>query len=393
MVCQATPVGVEIAGIRMFNSESSFAPPLRPEAYCSESSHQLEVSRLFQDSWHLVGSTCDLAEDGRYLTTRVLGHPIICWHRDGQIRSFSNACGRLCSPLIAQASGTLPVLQCQFHGCRYGGDGARIRNRVAAGSKSADEESSNLTSLPTHTCGNLIFVSLCARPVPFQEWIGADGHARCLDLFGGKRLHNLDLDLTLEGNWKLIVENALESYHVDTVHANTFGHAPPAESCTHTMFENGSTFSTVEPPPASAEVLFEKLMHQLIGVERRELFEHAIYYPNLMMGGTKIYSWVMTSTPVSATTSRLRYLMFSRDAGQARPGSRMVLALMNRMASRYARRVMMEDVAIMPAVQRGLSSAGKRAPGVISTREERVFHFQDHVSRVGLSFTNRSDEL
>lgn len=364
----------------MFNSQSALPPRLKPAAYFVETAHDLEVSRLFHDAWHLVGSTHGLSQCGRFQTTEILGHPILCWHRDGEIHSFLNVCVHRSAPLATEPSGQMEMLRCQAHGWQYGKDGRGRRIDDTSGGIPSETDRPRLTKLATDTCGGLVFVSLSEQPPPLQDWLGVEGHARCLDLFGGERLNNLSLDLVVQGNWKLAVENALESYHVDTVHANTFGHAPPAESCTHRMYENGTAFATVEPPPASAGQRFELLMHRLIGFEHRELFEHAIYYPNVMVGRTKIYAWVMTSTPMSATTSRLRYLMFSRVPPGRRPVAWAALHLMNQAAGAYARRVIMEDVAIMPAVQRGLSSASRPPAGLISRREERVFHFQDHVA-------------
>ncbi|MEO8498634.1 MAG: hypothetical protein ABI614_26535, partial [Planctomycetota bacterium] len=48
---------------------------------------------------------------------------------------------------------------------------------------------------------------------------------------------------------------------------------------------------------------------------------------------------------------------------------------------RFAKQVLEEDAAILPAVQRGVESLDKPSPGLISAREERVFHFQEYISK------------
>jgi phenylpropionate dioxygenase-like ring-hydroxylating dioxygenase large terminal subunit len=43
---------------------------------------------------------------------------------------------------------------------------------------------------------------------------------------------------------------------------------------------------------------------------------------------------------------------------------------------RFWRRVIAEDLAVLPQVQAGLESPGHPGPGLISRREERIVHFQ-----------------
>lgn len=364
----------------MFVSQSHLPQRLRPEAYASADAHALEVARLFQHGWHLVGTTCELQEEGSYLTTSVLGHPVICWNSGGQIRAFINVCAHRFSELTSHPCGTAQVLECQYHGWQYGADGRACKIPDAASFKPLNRDQYRLAALRSETCGALVFVSVSETAPPLVSWLGENGYHRGLEFFEGDRMQTLKLDLPIEGNWKLTVENALESYHVGTVHAKTFGGAPPDESCTHLLFDNGTTFSTVEPPPPSIAVFFERLLHRLIGVHRGEQFEHSIYYPNVMIGRTSIYSWVMTSTPVTATTSRLRFFMFGRPSPRRNPLSRAALAILNRGAARYARRIIGEDAAIIPAVQKGMASPITPSEGLISVREERVFHFQDFLA-------------
>src|SRR5437868_1689071 len=52
------------------------------------------------------------------------------------------------------------------------------------------------------------------------------------------------MDYEVAANWKIITENALESYHTDAVHPKTFGAMPREETCSHDVDDCQATFST-----------------------------------------------------------------------------------------------------------------------------------------------------
>ena len=61
-----------------------------------------------------------------------------------------------------------------------------------------------------------------------------------------------------DANWKVAVENAIESYHVPLVHPNTFGNYLPEEEHEHRLGSNYSSYQGKRPlrPPRLRDRFF-----------------------------------------------------------------------------------------------------------------------------------------
>src|SRR5690606_15889119 len=59
--------------------------------------------------------------------------------------------------------------------------------------------------------------------------------------------------------------------------------------------------------------------------------------------------------------------------------SRLLLRGMKRYGREFFEKVAREDAGIMPSIQRGLQARRHPSEGLISVREERLFHFQEFI--------------
>ena len=225
----------------MFITDSHHPQLLAADCYRSEAHFNIERERLFDDAWHFIGTTHEWPEEGSYTTTQLLGQPIITWKQSGEYRTFLNVCPHRYATLTDQPAGQCDRLVCQYHGWEFDESGDTRKIPDAVNFKPLAKGMLGLTAFLTEVVGNLVFVNLSASPSSIEDFFG-EQLDYVKEFFGGPRTSLFRTDQSHDANWKIVVENSLESYHVSMVHANTFGTMAKTEACTHEIYDDGSKF-------------------------------------------------------------------------------------------------------------------------------------------------------
>ena len=189
------------------------------------------------------------------------------------------------------------------------------------------------------------------------------------------------LDYELEANWKVKVENTLESYHVEMVHSKAFSHMPAADVCHEELGFNSSSFHAVEEAAGKIDRALDHLVHKLAGAEVDLTNSHHIVFPHIMLGKMRLLSWIETVYPISATRHRVVLRSFYRPTGAGTVRSGLGYYLLRAYGRNFGRTISGEDAAVIPEVQKGLASPVAPSGGLLSIREERLFHFQEYIQR------------
>lgn len=169
-------------------------------------------------------------------------------------------------------------------------------------------------------------------------------------------------------NWKVPLENVLESYHVDCLHDNVVARHPKLFRVfaggpeKHDLGEGHSSYFDTFGDGSSVLRRVLGLVHP----EATTAYVHHHVMPNIVLATTGLFSFMQQVVPTSPRTSRSNVWLYVRARAHAIPG-------MSRLAAAAIRRVLDEDAAVYDAVQRGLESSSRT--GVIGTREERIWHF------------------
>jgi choline monooxygenase len=362
----------------MFVSKEHHPQLLDPACYSSQQQFEDEVARLFRPGWHAVALLSELAHDGAYRTFDLFGSPILLWRKDGQIHAYLNVCAHRYSMLTSECAGTCERLKCQYHGWEYDETGNVRKIPDARAFKPLEPGMLGLKKYHTETCGQLIFVSLADNPPSLREYLGS-GYDLCRAWFNDQMHTAIVHDRIVEANWKLLVENALESYHTTEVHPRTFGAFPDEQDCEHAL-EPGETSLTVSyANERSFRRRLDEFGHRMVGAKPTHQYQHILHYPNLMFSRLSLYKWVECIIPLSPTRSRsiVRLVCY---AGRG-PGwlTRMRAFWVKQWAKSFLMRVGAEDAALLPHVQHGVSAVDRPKGGLISTREERIIHFQQYL--------------
>ncbi|HYH66041.1 MAG TPA: SRPBCC family protein, partial [Urbifossiella sp.] len=162
---------------------------LRPEHYSSAAHQRREIERLFMPTWHPVGVRNQLTRSGDRLPVELLGKRVTVWNEGGDLRaSRLDQDPRVCN--------SFPV-------------------RVG-------------------TWGEVVFVRLTDRGPTLEEFL-SPARTDWADGFGPPFRYAGAWHVDFPCDWKVVLENALETYHVPELHAKTFGDMLPEEDCEHDL--------------------------------------------------------------------------------------------------------------------------------------------------------------
>lgn len=220
----------EIAGadsLRAFFEQRPVAHGLPAFAYTSQEYWQLENETLFRNNWIFAGFAHQLPNAGDVAPLTIGGHPVfLVRNKEHQIKAFHNACRHRCLKLIDELGNAGPRLRCPYHSWVYDLNG-NLRSTPYLGgpghhdAPGFDRADHGLLPVGCAVWHDWVFVNLGAAPEPFEQVVSPLR----------SRLSGVDLDVvtpvaTLEFgevhcNWKLLMENFIEPYHVQFVHSTT----------------------------------------------------------------------------------------------------------------------------------------------------------------------------
>ena len=189
---------------------------------------EFEMERIFGRAWLFVGHGSQVPNPGDYITTELGRQPVIMTrHRDGSVQVLLNRCSHRGAKVVNERRGHAPRLVCCYHGWTYDTDGKLVTVPVPEGC-AADFDKASFALARAPRVGEyrgFVFASLAASGSSFEDHIGAM-KGNIDDLVDRAPAGELALDAGMHryvynGNWKLQVENVLDSYHVPFGHAST----------------------------------------------------------------------------------------------------------------------------------------------------------------------------
>lgn len=196
---------------------------LPPQAYSDEGIFRRELNSLFAQSWLLAGRLSELQDAGSVLPVSVAGQPIVLVRDHNQrVRAFHNVCSHRGMQLVCQRQERRKTLVCPYHAWTYDLGGQLLKTphfTEFSGKTLTDEfkERLSLKEIRTEVWLDFIMINFDASARPFADYIQPlSDRWRSYDL--STLRHAATMEYEFATNWKLIVENFLECYHVPFVH-------------------------------------------------------------------------------------------------------------------------------------------------------------------------------
>jgi phenylpropionate dioxygenase-like ring-hydroxylating dioxygenase large terminal subunit len=138
---------------------------------------------------------------------------------DRRVRVFRNACRHRGMALV-DGQGCSHALVCRYHGWTYRLDGSLAHVPHAEGFPDLDMSSRGLVEVASHEVGGLVVVDSLDTHEPATDGL-IDGSPWRDKLLPAERLFYTQSTVRAM-NWKVLVEQFLEGYHIRSTHRDTF---------------------------------------------------------------------------------------------------------------------------------------------------------------------------
>jgi phenylpropionate dioxygenase-like ring-hydroxylating dioxygenase large terminal subunit len=349
---------------------------LAPSAFGDPQFAAHEDAHVFAHSWQLVGLTSDLPAPGDYMPIRAAGKQwLLRRGEDGVVRAHANVClhrgARVCT-----ARGRGPM-RCGYHGWTYDDQGALTGipyRKDFAGEDGLD--ALRLRQARIEAWGPALFLQPDASGPTLRDELGSL-FAQLDPLFGAM---DAPLDygaIDIDANWKIVMENALETYHVRFIHGESIH--PLGFEVTHTEFERAHSVSHYSAPPSP-----RKLRALAFAYPERPIqldgYLHANIFPNSTVATAYGNFFVLTRTePLDVGKTRLHWYMLSTRCGARSQGAIDAAQLMEDSNRQFLRTTFQEDAAICAGTHEGCLEA--ESHGYLGAQERRVAAFEREIDR------------
>ena len=304
-------------------------------------------------------------------------------NRHGELRVFHNVCSHRGNELVWQACRVKTTIQCPYHAWAYDLDGRLLATPNAGGSgvhqaDGLDKGKLGLREARSAVWMDLVFVNLSEDAPAFEEFIAplqaridALADSRQFELLEPATTHG-SYTIDFQGNWKLCVENNLESYHLPTVHPD-LNAVSKLEDHYHYYNDNFAGQGSEKYDHEQANLAPLPLFDDWPGMRA----EYPSLYPNVFLGLQADHYWTRYVQPLSAGRSldhlQIYYL------GDAAADREFDAARKHRLDTWV--KVFNEDIGVVEGMQRGRRSSAFGGGVFTPVMDEPSRHFAEWVAR------------
>ena len=363
----------QLTGTRLFSAfdeNGKIRHGLPSVAYTDSDFYELETRQLFARAWAFIGFAHDLAQVGDVMPVHVAGMPLVLVRgANRKIRAFHNVCRHRNLKLVAEPRNCKHTITCPYHRWSYDLEGNLKAAPYFGGEKTElpDDfslEDHGLQEVSCRLFHDWLFVNLSGDAQGFETYIAPlKKQLADFDLDDFVAVASLEFE-ALKTNWKLLMENFIEPYHVQFVHKSTTNQ-PLVD---HYIVSDGHCLGSAVDLTSEQQ---EQAQEGTLSVSSRYLtlfpnFVLGVYYPDQI--------GVHLNQPVSAEITRQRRVIYQhKDSDQSTEAVEKI--------SRLWESVHKEDHAMCERLQEGRHSDAARQGGFLSPYwESSVRSFQELVA-------------
>ncbi len=200
---------------------------------------ELEREHLFGKEWICIGRVEEVSKPGDYMTFQLCDEPLVAVRdNDGKVRVLSNVC-RHRGSLLAAGRGNRARLVCPYHQWSYDLEGKLAGAPRMDAHKAFDKASCRLPQFATEEWHGFLFVCLANAPPPLAPRLAPLERMIRNYYMEQMKLHYVAEEVW-HTNWKCLIENFMEGYHLSPLHRTTLHPVNPTKLCTH--FEAGDAY-------------------------------------------------------------------------------------------------------------------------------------------------------
>jgi choline monooxygenase len=323
-----------------------------------------ERAHLFDRSWTIVADSEELVAPGSYVTTTVQGAPIVVVRDEhGELRAFHNVCRHRGITLL-EGSGTLGrFMTCPYHQWSYALNGNLIRvPQQREQFPELDRCALGLHGALVAEWHGMVFINPSRDAAPLgMAMAGLDD--RLAPFVSGPLRQVAKVEYEAACNWKLLVENHIDVYHLWYLHARSLADYDHRSFSWESL---GDNWWSLEPlkDPSTAAAGFDWIPDDM----RHRIGAHLLF-PNLMLVTTDSYFATYDAQPITPDRTRLTLRV---RAGADADAEELV---------RSIRSFMAEDVTACERMQAGASSPQFGVGPTALSHEEPILGFHTSLRR------------
>lgn len=193
--------------------------PLAGERYTSAAFMAAEWENVWTKSWLITIRADEIPEAGDYMLEEIGRESIlIVRQEDGAIRAFYNVCQHRGNKLVTEPAGSMPSFTCPYHSWRFEIDGrcsyAQDPEDFAGGDPCARAA---LAEVACEQFSGFVWINLDPDCAPLRDCLGPiwdEWSAYPLDRMTRVQATSVRMPC----NWKLLLDNFHETYHLPTAH-------------------------------------------------------------------------------------------------------------------------------------------------------------------------------
>jgi choline monooxygenase len=369
------------------------------EVYRSAEVLAAERQAIFAHEWTCVGRTADVPKRGDYLTadipvgsddgapstigeaTSTAGHRSIIVIRGdgGELAAFDNVCIHRGAQLL-NGCGNEARITCPYHAWVFRLDGQLVggpymNQTVDETGNPFDPTAHHLVSLSLEVWEGFIFVNQDPDAAPLGPRLaGLTEVVAPFQMAGYVPVHSqVDVWAT---NWKLLVENFMDAYHIFKVHKASFG-------------ANGDNTLDTNMFPGTDDWAHHAVIHEhgndiahpsntTLQQPWRKAVVLGAVFPTHVMQLQPDFCWYLQISPLGTGHVRIRWdvsiapEMLAAQADQQAYVAK-VLALLNQVNA--------EDQPVVEGIRRTAASGQQFPRGPLSYLERNVYDFDRYVAR------------
>ena len=183
-----------------------------------------EREAVFTREWVCVGREDEVAVTGDFLTDQIAEVPVLVVRQSGgEVKAFVNACAHRFACLVPEDKGRAKRFTCRYHAWTYDVAGALVRAPYMEMKDGFDLTEHRLRELQLACWEGFVYVTLSENPASQPSEVLAPLRQKIVGRYD-MACYRTVLRETMEwsANWKNLVENFTESYHVPIAHGKTF---------------------------------------------------------------------------------------------------------------------------------------------------------------------------
>jgi phenylpropionate dioxygenase-like ring-hydroxylating dioxygenase large terminal subunit len=353
-------------------------------AYTDEWFFAIERETVFGRNWCCAGFASDAPEPGDIRPFSFLGIPLLMVHGEDRLRVFHNVCSHRGATLVEQACKVRGAIRCPYHSWAYDLTGT-LRATPSIGGANVNrlpgfsKTEHGLKEVHSAVWHDLVFINLCEDPVPFEDFIRpleSRWRKYDLSLFKGPAADS-HFEIELAANWKLVVENTSESYHLPWVHPG-LNSASRLEDHYHIL--GGDSYCGQGTRAYGNRSASNQRLPISPGISPEDAGqgEYITLFPNVQIGVHSDQLFHILIEPVSAQRTRERIALYYLEPA----ANSAEFAAFRRENVSWWRNIFNEDVQVVERLQRGRSSPAFEGGFFSSVMDVPTHHFHRWVARL-----------